>query len=436
MGLFKKKNNEPDSEQLENAQQAADGSIEKASKKKDKKKDDKSEAAFDYKTALLEALNEKLKGNIFDDCLILPRGFTIDVQVGKTGAADGVVMLQAIFLVRHDDFDEPLIEPVDAQGQTEADAAKMAVDMFFGAVWHPLDQALTKKNPVRFSVDYLNQHYDFDMYCQSVVRIGMADRKPTMLMEYIKSDIPKYLGSKKYYWIRVYLCKYQDKQVVEVRVNGSVCAELSKRYQLYVDSWTADDAFISEKQYAIFVQTEDDQCPFEKDVVIQSGKSAIESMVKITNADEYKEFAQKFEAQVTEKVAENLDDAQAAALVGKSLAAEIRIFIPEILAKLTLMYNEGDSLFLLEGEGEEQQSIEFKKTQLRSYFYLQQVCLEYLSTRPSKEDVTKIVTNSVAFREMRKIFDQLKEQGKEVQPNELFVPGTSYKIAVEGYKVW
>lgn len=411
MSLFKKKNQ----------QEEAEGN---------------NESTFDFKGALLEALNEKLKGNIFDECLILPRGFTIDVQIGKQGKNEDIIMLQAVFLVRHDDFDEPLIEPVDAQGKTEDEAVKMAVDMFYGAVWHPIDQALNKKNPIQISVDYLKQHYDFDMYCQSVVRIGMADKKPTMLMEYIKSDLPKYLGSKKYYWVRVYLCKYKEKQIVEVRVNGSVCTELSKRFQIYVDSWNADDAFISEKQYGIFIQREDDQCPFEKQVVIDAGKQAIESMVKITNPEEYREFAKQFEADITAKVAENLDDADVAATVGKSLASEVRIFIPEILAKLTLMYNEGDSLFLLEGEGEEQQSIEFKKTQLRSYFYLQQVCLEYLSTRPAKEDVTKIVSNSVAFREMRKVFDQLKEQGKEVQPNELFVPGTSYKIGVEGYKVW
>ena len=45
---------------------------------------------------------------------------------------------------------------------------------------------------------------------------------------------------------------------------------------------------------------------------------------------------------------------------------EIRIFIPEILAKLT-GYREGDSLFTIEGEGEEQTKIEFRKT-AQKYF--------------------------------------------------------------------
>lgn len=110
----------------------------------------------------------------------------------------------------------------------------------------------------------------------------------------------------------------------------------------------------------------------------------------------------------------------------KSVAAEVRIFIPEIFAKLTLGYQEGDSLFVMQDDS----SIEIKKTQLRSYFYIQQVVLEYFATRPPKEDVQQIVVNSVAFRELKKA----NEQGHE--PKDLFVPGTSFKIGVENYKVW
>lgn len=388
------------------------------------------------KQAVLEKLNEKLKGTIYDDCIILPKGYTIDVQIGRTQEAEGVKMIQIVFIVKNDDFDEPLIEPVDAQGNSEDEAAQMAADMFFGAVWHPLDQAMSKKNPVHISVDYLRQHYDFDMYCQSVIRIGIKEKQPVMLMNYIKTDLPKYLGSKKYYWIRVYLAKYQDKQVCEVRVNGSVCTELSKRFQPYIDGWDAEENFLAEKQYAIFVQREDDQCPYKKEIVIDGAKECIEKMVKITNRDEYIAMSRELEESITAKLSEDITDKAQADALGRSIAAEIRIFIPEILAKLTLGYTEGDSLFLLEGEGDEQQSIEFKKTQLRSYFYLQQAVLEYISTRPEQQDVTRIVTNSVAFREMRKVMDQAKEQNREINPADLFVPGTSYKIGVDGYKVW
>lgn len=402
MGLFKKKNNQKE----EAAAAAASAADPRESIKK----------------MVLDGLNAKLNGTLYDDCVIMPKGFTIDVQIGRLEETDGIKVLQTIFIVRHDDFDEPLIEPVDSQGSTDEEASNMAVEIFYGAVWHPIDQSCAKKNPQHLSINYLRQHYEFDMYCQSVVRIGVKDKEPTMLVNFIRNEIPKYIGSKKYYWLRIYLAKYKEKQIIEVRLNGSVLMELPQYFKEYVEKeMNGEDTFVSEKQYAIFVQTEDDQCPFKKDLVMSAAKETIEAMTKITSREEYMEMSKKLE-ELTEG--------------NKDLAAEIRVFIPEILAKLTLGYREGDSLFLLEGEGDEQQSIEFKKTQLRSYFYLQQAILEYLSKRPSQEDVSRIVTNSVAFRELKKALDAAKADGKELKPEDLYVPGTSYKIGHEGYRVW
>ncbi|MBO4524781.1 MAG: hypothetical protein J5723_08900 [Ruminococcus sp.] len=400
MGLFKKKNNQTEEAA---ATVAADPRAE-------------------VKKLVLDALNAKLNGTLYDDCVIMPHGFTIDVQIGRVDEADDIKILQVIFIVKHDDFDEPLIEPVDAQGKTDEEAANMSVEIFHGGVWHPLDQSMTKKNPIHIPVDFLRQHYDFDMYCQSVVRIGVKNKPPTLLMNFIKNEIPKYLGSKKYYWLRVYLAKFKEKKIIEVRVNGSVCVELPKYFEEYVEKqMDAEETFVSEKQYAIFVQREDDQCPFEKELVMNASRETIKMMENINNHEEYVAMCEKLEELVEGD---------------KNLSAEIRVFIPEIFAKLTLGYREGDSLFLIEGEGEEQQNIEFKKTQLRTYFYLQQSILEYLSTRPDQEKVSRIVMNSVAFRELKKAMDAAKEAGKELKPEDLYVPGTSYKIGHEGYRVW
>ena len=128
-----------------------------------------------------------------------------------------------------------------------------------------------------------------------------------------------------------------------------------------------------------------------------------------------------------------------------ALSAEIRIFIPEILAKLTLGYNEGDDLFLLQSSQNQEENpeekpvpIRFAKTQLRSYYYIQQVLLDYLSrTKPDKEKVKNIVFNSVTFRELRKHIGQPNEKlGRPVEAKDLFVPGTAYRINIPDYKVW
>ena len=95
MALFKKKN------QQEEAKETTDPKLE-------------------IKKAVLEVLNDKLKGTVYDDCVILPKGYTIDVQIGRQQEAEGIKMLQVVFIVKNDEeFDEALIEPVDSQGKTE-----------------------------------------------------------------------------------------------------------------------------------------------------------------------------------------------------------------------------------------------------------------------------------------------------------------------------
>jgi hypothetical protein len=42
----------------------------------------------------------------------------------------------------------------------------------------------------------------------------------------------------------------------------------------------------------------------------------------------------------------------------------------------------------------------------------------------------------VAFRELKRAIDTAKEKGQELKPSDLYVPGTSYKIGHEGYRVW
>ncbi len=415
MALFKKKKKEDQFEEINPQEQL--------------KKDNEAIVA-----EVLAKLNEKLSGTLYDNCIIMPKGYTIDVQVGHKEDKGEIKLVQVIFIVKNDAFDEPLIDPVDAQGTSELDAAKMAADIFYAGLWHPIDQSINKKNPTQISVDFLRQHYDFDMYCQSVVRIGAGEqtKQPVMLVKYLMSELPKYLGSKKYYWVRIYLARLvvpgneengqqpRMRKMIEVRVNGSVCPQLGELMKPYIDSWDDKEGFACEKQYAIFVQRDDDKCPFDKELVMKAAEECLNSMVKIENQEDYASLARRLEEMTG----------------SKTLASEIRIFIPEILAKLTLGYREGDSLFILEGEGDDQKQIEFKKTQLRSYFYLQQAILEFLGTRPPQEDVKKIVVNSVAFREMMKVQKQLTEQGKEFKMSDLFVPGTSYRIGEPDYKVW
>lgn len=386
---------------------------------KKKNVEETKEETKDIKLQILEKLNEKINGTLYDNAILIPRfGFSIDIQVAKNEVKENFNILNVIFILKSDELDEPIIEPVPAQGDSLESAITMAVESFSALLWHPLQMLFNKQKSMPMSSNYLGQHYDYDMYAQSVVLMGDPDKKPSMLINHIKDVLPHFLGSKKYYWVRIFLARHKDKKTIEVRINGTPCPSLNQNFQKYLDSWADKDTFVAEKQYAIIVNKADDECPFTKQHVVECTRKTLELMENCKSQEEYIDLKNKMEE-----------------FTGNpALAAEIRIFIPEILAKLTLGYREGDSLFLIDGNSQ----IEFKKTQLRSYFYIQQVLLDYLSrVKPEKEKVTNIVANSVAFKELKNHIGKENEAlGRPIEAKDLFVKGTSFKVGVEDYKVW
>ncbi len=374
----------------------------------------------DIKKYLYEELRKKLGGELENDRLILQDGFSIHAWIQKTEEREDEKVLIAGFAVHYDGFDEPIIEPADASGKTFKEAAANAVEVFWAVLWQTIEQAVAGSNAVHVPVDLIEEHYDFDMYCQHVVRIGVKDKEPVSLVKFIMDEIPGYLGSKKYYWVRIYLAKYKEDKNIEVRINGSVCVELPKYYFDYVDNeMDGSDHFVCERQYVLFVRRGDDECPFDKETVMDAAEETILRMADVSTSEEY-------DTMIRKSIELSGGD--------KNLATEIRIFIPEILAKLTLGTREGDRLFLLGPDGEK--TIELRKSQVRSYFYVQQAVLKYLAGKPDKEDVTSIVMNSASYKAYRRAMEKAEKEGNKIEAGDLYVPGISYRVDHEDYRIW
>ncbi len=369
---------------------------------------------------LYDALTEKLGGKLEGDILNLPGGFGIKARFDVVKEGKGSKLFTAVFMVYHDDFDEPVLEPVDVEGKNIKEAAVRAVEMFHAVLWRTIDQAVTGSDPVPVSVELSGEHYDFDMYCRAMVRIGVENKQPESLLKKIMNEIPGYLGSKKYYWLRIYLAKYKDEKVIEVRLNGSVCADLAGYFEEYVTrEMDGSDHFVCEKQYAIFVQREDDKCPFDKKLVMDITAETIKRMAETEDEEDREGMVAK----------SNM-------MAGKNrgLAAEIRAFIPEIVARLTLGTREGDSLFLQGPDGKEY--TEFRKSQVRSYFYVMQAVLLYFKTRPDKAGIEKIVMGSASYRAYCKAMIKAKDEGRDIKAQDLYVKGIPYRVDTQDYRVW
>ena len=91
VAFFKKKNKQEDE-------------VEKVKSEEELAQEAENEARHNTKLMVLEKLNEKLKGTLYDECIIMPKGFTIDVQIGRKEIKDEIHLLQVIYVIKNDLF--------------------------------------------------------------------------------------------------------------------------------------------------------------------------------------------------------------------------------------------------------------------------------------------------------------------------------------------
>ena len=64
--------------------------FKKKNQKAEEVEQQKKDPAADLKAVILNALNDKLNGTLYDDCVIMPKGYTVDVQVSRHEVKDEI----------------------------------------------------------------------------------------------------------------------------------------------------------------------------------------------------------------------------------------------------------------------------------------------------------------------------------------------------------
>ena len=62
--------------------------------------------------------------------------------------------------------------------------------------------------------------------------------------------------------------------------------------------------------------------------------------------------------------------------------------------------------------------------------------LKYLATKPDKEDVTSIVMSSASYKSFCRAMEKAEKEGIKQEASDLYVPGISYRIDSDDYRVW
>ncbi len=307
-------------------------------------------------------------------------GLHVSCVIQRMSGHDDRYSSEMLFILNHDLFDEPLCEYVGGMGDCELSAMRSGAEQFTGVVLLPVLSSLgcTGENLVETDVD--GETHVFHRACtETVYSMGSENPERRNLWEIIEKEIPEYLGTKNAYWIKVYACCIDGKPNCEVRINGAVFPELTKKIEEYVDTWSNRD-FHSEKGFFLLIKEEKGKNEPDSELVMMMTEKFIEN--KLTIIDE--ESKERARAELY--------------LMGNkdiNLLWELENFTPEIYTFMALNLKCSDSIKICR---QGKPDISVKKSKLRTYGYIEQaVCRYMLEKNPSREASLEVMLNSAVF---------------------------------------
>lgn len=341
------------------------------------------------------------------------QGLRLTAQVQRLNGANDRFSAEMLFVLHHAFFDEPLCEYVAGIGDTAEQAIQRGTEQFWAVVLLSVLAAFGCTGDHIVETELLGEKYRFRRTCTTnILSMGAENPVRRDMWELVENEIPKYLGRKKAYWVKLFACCINGEYNNEVRVNGAVFPELTEVLDAYVSTWENTEAFHSEKEFLLLLR--------EGELPDDGLRSA--EIIDLTAA-------------VCPMLAKIRDDASNEkimrsiyALCGgdSSLAWNMRNFIPEVCASIITSLKMGDSCTINCGEKD---SIEVMYSQIKSYGYIEQGVMKYLNeSKPSQNEVLRIAGLSAVLG----IVQQLSE--KNVDKNSVKPLRMVYN-AFDGYEI-
>lgn len=344
---------------------------------------------------LLAIVAKRFPGSEFrNDTLHYPAlNLHIRLAFGSMNQVENRFSVQLIFILQHPWFDENLIESCAGLGHSPEQAMENGTESFCDGVLQFVISALqannseNSKNPGNSEIlhaELMGQAHDFYVPTERPVLHRGISTKCTDLWEIIKEQIPAYLGTKRCYWIKLYSARIQETPVCEVRINNTVYPDLT---DLLMKEAFKNPEVRMDKQFLLLIQKEEtfQPCPFEKQDVGQLAFMALDKMLTIHDEESRQKIFQEIQAICPDY----------------AIAVELISFLPEICAQMILEFRDNDSLIPVINYGKPE--FELKKSQVRSYGYMEDAVEQYLrKIQPSQEDILNIVRISARFEVLTK----------------------------------
>lgn len=326
--------------------------------------------------------NSKINGN---NVYLSKYKLTLEPHIRNIDDNGYIKVVDLFFYIKHELFCESFIEPITGMGETLDDAFQQCVGNFLIGPLHVIENCIKDKGDKNFETFFLDKRKSWQLFEGFVQGIRNEDEKRYIqIWSVIEEKIKERLGNRRIYWIKVYVGKFSNGEIIsKCRINGVYNNDISEAISEYIKTWNSNKDIFSIKQYFIIKQNSEtySRYKFSEETV----KKFTQKAIKILGDCNSKEKIEKLNANIY-KITGNTN-----------LAYEIRSFVPEILCELVFSnVKYSDRINIIK---ENYISFKFYKNQFTSYYWTyNEVANSYYNGKILEEEIRTIILLSSNYR--------------------------------------
>lgn len=329
---------------------------------------------------VLEILQAVLPDSIIKEqsLYISPLKLEIGVNVPYVNGT----LVQIIFKLKHELFQEEIIEAVVGAGATFEESLINGVQIFKESILSSMVCALEDKGGQEIETIFADKKNQFKLYRSEVMVQGKrVSGESKDFWELLGEAISRCIGNKRVYLVKIFAAKTGNAVNCECRINGMIYPALSKELNQLANEWVSSGVIYSERQYFTLVQEEATYLPYQltKKEVESHTMKALLLYRDCKSQEEYEGLYEKI-----------YEECQSAAL-----ATELIMLIPEIFTEIIFSeVNYSDELMLVK----ENERIHLYKHQLSAYDWIYSVVDRTIRAGYfTKEQVDPIIYRSASL---------------------------------------
>ena len=219
------------------------------------------------------------------------RNLKIKLLSADTQSHEGNYAAYLFFRMECDGLEEPIIEPSTALATSEEEAVDRAADLFATVMYSfILPFQNMEMSEIENSIAGKTHKYKYASAIP-VSCMGNVKERSRSPFDVVKGEIAKYLGTRKYNWVKLYVGRSKETLNCEARVNGLLIPELSDMLTQHAAEDENKDSILMEKQCILFIQEDETYVPLRKspETIKEYALRAIPVIAEIHDETSWKE---------------------------------------------------------------------------------------------------------------------------------------------------